>query len=63
MKSGKNWSIVNGIVELAGLALGIFGIFTGMKAASYNEEQQYKALEDRYGLTPVEKKETEGGED
>ncbi len=52
---GKKWSIVNTIVSAASFALGLVGIVTGIKSAEYEEEKQFKEIEERYGLTPFEK--------
>lgn len=57
--NGKRWWIADVIVGLLSGLFGILGIITGMKAANYNEQQQFKDLEERYGLTPIEKEETE----
>ena len=51
---GKGWSIANAIVQGV-IALGsLVGIFTAMKAEKYDKEQQYRDLEDRYGLEPID---------
>lgn len=54
MKNGKRWAIVDMIVGIISGLLGIFGIFTGIKAATYNAEKEDERLEQKYGLTPVE---------
>ena len=51
--SGKTWKIVDIAVGLVGGACGLIGIISGLKAANYDEEQQFKDLEERYGLTPI----------
>ena len=51
---GKGWSIANVIVQSV-IALGsLVGILTAAKAANYDKEQQYRDLEDRYGLEPID---------
>ena len=51
---GKGWSIANVIVQGV-IALGsLVGILTAMKAEKYDKEQQYRDLEDRYGLEPID---------
>ena len=51
---GKGWSIANVIVQGV-IALGsLVGILTAMKAEKYDKEQQYRELEDRYGLEPID---------
>lgn len=62
MKNGKRWAIIDIIVSIVSGLLGIFGIFTGIKAATYNEQKQYEDLEARYGLTPQVEVVTEDGE-
>lgn len=57
--SGKTWSIIDIVVGLVGGICGLVGIVSGIKASNYNEEQQFKDLEKRYGLTPIEDKGTE----
>ena len=52
--SGKTWSIIDIVVGLVGGLCGLIGIVSGIKASNYNEEQQFKDLEKRYGLTPIE---------
>ncbi len=54
---GRRWWIADVIIGLLSGLFSILGIITGMKAASYNEEQQFKNLEKRYGLTPIETEE------
>lgn len=53
------WTIVNGIIEVASLALTVAGIFTGVKAAGEEEELTYAKMEQRYGLTPVNEDESD----
>lgn len=55
----KRWWIADVVVGILTGLFGIFGIITGIKSSNYKEEQQFKDLEERYGLTPIEKKETE----
>lgn len=51
---GKGWSIANVIVQGV-IALGsLVGLVTAMKAEKYDKEQQYRDLEDRYGLEPID---------
>lgn len=51
---GKGWSIANVIVQGV-IALGsLVGLVTAMKAEKYDKEQQYRELEDRYGLEPID---------
>ena len=56
--SGKTWNIIDIAVGAIGGICGLIGIVSGIKAANYNEEQQFKDLEKRYGLTPVKNEET-----
>lgn len=51
---GKKWSIANTLVGLVGGICGVIGIITSIKSEAYNQEMQYKELEERYGLTRVE---------
>lgn len=55
---GKKWSNVNTVLGIVGGLCGLISIFTGIKAELYEQEQQYKDLEDRYGLTPVNNEES-----
>lgn len=55
--SGKTWKIIDVVVGLLGGACGLIGIVSGLKSANYDEEQQFKDFEERYGLTPIEKSE------
>lgn len=57
MENGKKWKIADIAVGLIGGICGVIGIITSLKSASYDEEQQYAALEERYGLTPVSNEE------
>lgn len=56
---GKKWSIANTIVQVIVAAGSLISIVTSMKAAKYDEEQEYKKLEDRYGLEPIDSLEDE----
>ena len=56
---GRKWFIVDTIVGILSGIFGIIGIVTGIKSSNYKEEQQYKDLEERYGLTPIKGEETE----
>lgn len=58
MKNGKNWALVDAIIGGVGAVLSIVGIFTSIKASSYNDEQADKRLEEKYGLTPVSEEES-----
>jgi len=57
--SGKTWKIIDIVAGLIGGACGIIGIISGVKSAEYDQQQNYIDLEERYGLTPIENKETE----
>lgn len=52
--SGKRWSVLNTILSVIGGLCALFGIYTSFKASDYDQEQEFKALEERYGLTPIE---------
>lgn len=56
MKS-KTWSKIGGVVGGLGFLLSIAMPIIESKAAPYEEEETYKKFEERYGLTPIEKKE------
>lgn len=56
---GKRWSIANTIVDVLIGACSLISIVTSMKAKKYDEEQEYKKLEDRYGLEPIDSLEDE----
>lgn len=53
--SGKTWKVIDIVVGLLGGACGLVGIVSGLKSADYDEEQQFKDFEERYGLTPTQK--------
>lgn len=50
--NGKNANKIDAVVQVIAGVFSILGIFTSIKASGYQQEQQYKDLEDRYGLTP-----------
>ena len=55
MSNGRRWWIADVIVGIFAGLFGLLGILTNIKASKYNEEQQFKDLEERYGLTPINK--------
>lgn len=56
MKS-KSWSKLGSALGIVGFALSVVMPYIESKAAPYEEEETYKKFEERYGLTPIEKKE------
>lgn len=54
-KNGKKWMTASGILGMLGFALAIISPIIDAKAAPYEEEENYKKLEERYGLTPIKK--------
>lgn len=56
---GKKWSIANTIVQVIVAAGSLISIVTSMKSAKYDEEQQFKRFEDRYGFEPIDSLEDE----
>ena len=57
--SGKTWKGLDIVLGLVAGIAGTLGIVTSIKAAGYDEEQQFKDFEERYGLTPVSTEESE----
>ena len=57
--TGKTWKGLDIVLGLVGGICGVLGIVTGIKASSYDEEQQFKDFEERYGLTPIKTEESE----
>lgn len=51
--TSKSWSKVSGILGFVGFIMAIATPIIESKAAPYEEEEAYKKLEERYGLTPV----------
>lgn len=53
--TSKTWSKISGIVGFTGFIMAIVTPIIDSKAAPYEEEENYKKFEERYGLTPVNK--------
>lgn len=53
--SSKTWSKIGTGLGFLGFLVTIITPIIESKAAPYEEEEAYKKLEERYGLTPVEK--------
>lgn len=48
----KKWQTIDTVVSVISGGLALFGIYTGLKRLTEDEETQYKNLEERYGLVP-----------
>lgn len=55
--SKKGWWLTNVVLAVVGGVCGVLGIYTGVKAAEFEQDQQFENLEKRYGLTPIETEE------
>ena len=57
MQKFSKWFWIDSVVGIVGAIAGIASIFTGIAASNDQKRVEYQDLEDRYGLTPVEKEE------
>lgn len=51
--NGKKWSMVGALAGILGGLLGAVEIVATIQASSYEREEEFKELEQRYGLKPV----------
>lgn len=54
----KNWSRLDTVVGLISGICGIVGIFTSIRSAAYNEQEQLRKIGEYYGLECKEEKES-----
>lgn len=56
-KNGMGWFIADCVVGLVSGIAGIAGIYTSYKSANVQQDLSDLHLEEKYGLTPIDKEE------
>ena len=52
--SSQKWKVVDTVLAVVGGLCGLAGLLTGFKSSEYEQDELYKDLEKKYGLSPID---------